>query len=399
MPKASHPLLAAITARLHLTTAQVDHSPTGTAFVVSETGCWLTVTDRVLHVEVRVAVGVTETLAAREFCADRNGFALVGRWVYDETAGVLALVADLALAETASYDVESVAVEIVAELVNAAGTVLFHSAALAALGGVKATPAVNGAFVRQRNRTDEHLPNVTYPLGAEPDPAIAALLLAQDVLVVPLLGWGDVIHAVGELTAERSDGHRLILRVAQHPSAEWGLVLSVRVPGAPEVRELNRLNLQAAPVGRHLLSRWVEHGGAVEHRLFLTNAVLLAAALEPGGAGELICQLVTDLGALLTGSPSSPPERSALVRPVWPDEDKAIALARQTPWHERQAEADPRRFVVSLDRLGRMVTLTEPGYRAWRATLLPRDLKVAGVAGFIAFMEREIAHHPAAKAR
>ena len=392
---ASHPLLAALATRLHVTAAQVDHTPTGTAFVVSETGCWLTVSDGALHIEVRVALGVTEPLAAREFCADRNEYALVGRWVYDETSGVLAVVAHLALPETPSYDVESVAVELVAELVNAAGTVIFHSAALAALGGVKATPAVNGTFGRQRNRTDEHLPNVTYPLGAEPDPAITALLQAQAVLVVPLLGWGDVLHAVGELSAERSDGQRLLLRVAQHPSAGWGLVLSVRVPGDLDARELNDANLRAAPAGRHLLSRWVDHGSALEHRLFLTNAVLIAAGLEPGGAGELICELVTDLGALLSPALLSPatPDRSAVVRPVWPDDERAVMQARQTPWHEHRADGDPRWFAISLDRLGRMVTLTDPGYRAWRATLLPQDLKAPGVVGFTAFMKREIAHH------
>ena len=120
---ASHPLLATIPSRLLVPSAQIDHTPTGTAFTVSETGCWLTVTDGVLHIEVRVAVGVTETQAAQQFCADRNELALVGRWAYDEAAGVLTLVADLALSQTSSYDVESVAVEIVGELVNAASTV------------------------------------------------------------------------------------------------------------------------------------------------------------------------------------------------------------------------------------------------------------------------------------
>ena len=388
----SHPLLAAIPKRLLVSPAQIDHTPAGTAFVVSETGCWLTVTDQVLHIEVRVAAGVTETLAALEFCADRNEFALVGRWVYDENAGVLALVADLALPEHPSYDVEAVAVEVVGELVNAAGTVIFHSADLAGSGrgGVKATPAINGIFVRERCKADEYLPRVTYPLGGLPDLALSVLLQAQAVLVVPLLGWGDVTHSVGELCAERSDGHRLVLRVAQHPSAGWGLVLSVRVPGSLDVRELNELNLRAAPAGRPLLSRWVGHGDSVEHRLFLTNAVLLAAEVEDSGADQLICQRVRDLELTLTAGPA-PLEGTAVLRPVWPDEDKAIAYARQDPWHEYRAEDDPRWFVISLDRFGRMVTLTDPTYRAWRASLLPSDLEVPGVAAFIAYLERQIA--------
>jgi len=73
---------------------------------------------------------------------------------------------DLPLDEQATFDVPALATEIVAELVNAAGTVQFMSAPQRDLDGYKAVPALHGEICPIRNPTDEHLPIHTYPRGA-----------------------------------------------------------------------------------------------------------------------------------------------------------------------------------------------------------------------------------------
>jgi hypothetical protein len=227
---AAHSLLAEIPRRLKVHERWVDHTPNGTAFVVTDTGCWLSIVEgTLLRIEIRVASDVWHAERAAEFCDSRNHLALLGRWLYDAGSGVVALVADLPIGDEPSFDVPALATELVAELVNAAGTVQFMSAPQRDLDGYKAVPALHGEICLTRNPTDEHLPNHTYPRGDEPDVAEETLLLAQDILLIPLLGW-HVEHDTGHTFAEHPDGSALLIQVAQHPQAGWGLVVSLQPP-------------------------------------------------------------------------------------------------------------------------------------------------------------------------
>ena len=94
MTAAAHPLLAEIPRRLSLEPDWVEHTPDGTAFVVTDTGCWLSIGDgSSLHIEIRVAAQVWDVERAAVFCDERNLLALLGRWLYDAASGVVALVA------------------------------------------------------------------------------------------------------------------------------------------------------------------------------------------------------------------------------------------------------------------------------------------------------------------
>lgn len=249
MSAPAHQLLADIPRRLKLQPQWVEHSPDGTSFVVTETGCWLSVPDDTsLHVEVRAATDVRDAQRAVAFCDDRNQFALVGRWVYDSDAGVVALVGDLPLTAPPAYDLGAVATEVVAEMVNAVSQVQYVSAPQRDLGGRKAVPALRGNIRGTRNRTDEHLPRHTYPRGADPERAQTALILTQDVLLLPLIDW-VVDHQDGETVADHEDGSRLLLRVARHPHAGWGLVVSLLPSWTADVAALNELNARLSPAG------------------------------------------------------------------------------------------------------------------------------------------------------
>lgn len=395
----AHPLLAALPARLHVDPAWIDHRPDGTAFVLGETGCWLSVRDGALHLEIRVLLGVTDSAAAQAFCSDHNDLALVGRWLHDEATGVLALVADLALTHDRTYDVEALAAELLGELLSTVGSLLYYSTDLAVVPGVRCTPLIRGVLPDGRNPHDDHLFTHTHPRGRTPDAARRALDAAQQVLVIPLLDWGNVQHTEDLTVAARSDGHCLVLRVIEHPDAGWGLAVSVRVPWTGDLAALGAHNLRAASTGQHLLSRWVDCGASVEHRLFLTNAALEAAGGEGAGAAELLCELVTDLALARTpatvtmtatatraATGAGPDRRPAVLRPVWPGDDLATTLARQTPFNAGGKLED--RFVAILDRFGRPTHLTETSHQAWLATLLPADLDDPKVCWYLAIMER-----------
>lgn len=382
---AVHPWLDAIPRRLHVRPEWTHHSDRGTAFLVEETGCWISISEDTLHIEVRAALQVHDLDTAVSFCDARNNLALVGRWVYDAAHGVVALVADLALADGAGFDAEAVAVELVAELVNAVSTVMFKSAPQRMLNGTKATPCLDGTFPTTRNRTNEHLPRVVYPLGQDQDTAIGALAMSQDVLLEPLLDFA-VEHYESLTVAEREDGARLVLRAAQHPVAGWGLVIALRPAWTADPVHLNTLNMRAAGTGEHVLGRWTTNVDTVEHRLFLTNAMLQAAG-PVWQQASFVAQLVARLSDQPGGSGT---DDAAVQRPGWPGDELAIARARRQPWNDHRDDDDPEWYAIYLDTFERGSTLTEPSYRAWLQRLEPGDEQDPSTARFIAFMDARI---------
>jgi hypothetical protein len=381
---AAHPLLAKIPRRLKLQAQWVEHTPDGTAFIVTETGCWLSVGDSVLHVEIRVAVDVWDGARAAEFCDQRNHYALLGRWVYDAASSVVALVADIPLPDQPTFDLPAVATEIVAELINAAATVQFMSAPQRDLDGYKAVPALRGKIRSTRNRTDEHLPNYTYPRGSDPAVAEETLILTQDILLIPLLGW-DVEHEAGRTLAEHRDGSVLLIQVAQHPHAGWGLVVSLQPPWTAHVDAMNALNASAGSAG---LTYWTANGSAVENRLFLPNAALESCRGDTWGAAEFVVSIVETVSNQRGSTPQGGP---ALLRPTWPGDDVTTAYRRRRDlWNDGREDDAPEWYAIFLDVFGRMCTLTEPSYRRWHARLKADDLADAGTAGFINFMQERM---------
>lgn len=374
-------LLASIPKRLRLQPQWVEHGPDGTAFIVTETGCWLSLHDgeSTLHIEVRAALGVRDAETAVAFCDDRNQFALVGRWLYDPEFGAVALVADLHLSSVPAADLEAVATELVAELINAVSTVQGKGAVQRDLRGRKAVPALRGKVRNTRNRTDEHLPCVTYPRGATADVAECTLILTQDTLLEPLLGW-DVEHQDGQTVADHEDGSRLLLQVAQHPYAGWGVVVSLRPSWIARPAVLNELNVRSQ-LG---LGRWATVHDWVEHRVFLPNALLEAAGSDAWAPAMLVLDVVASIVAQRSDIPV---EGRGLHRPVWPGDDLGAERARRDPWNDACDEDDPEWYAIYLDMFGRMGTLTEASYRNWLALLTDEDLADPGTAGFIGFME------------
>lgn len=383
MSAAATALLDALPLRLGVAPRWVERHPDAVAFVAGETGCWLFAQQDLLHVEVRVAVLARDRQAALRFCDDRNHRALVGRWVLDEEAGVVALVADLPAPDDAAWDVEPVAVEAAAEMINAVATVQYYSSTLAAAVGPKALAAIRGEFWDSPNAVHEHLPTHTYALGATGDVAEQALVLAQDIMLIPLLDW----HVDNDSDALRAhkDGTRLLLQVTRHPIAGWGLVVSVSPPWTTDLDELGELNLSADP-RKHLLGHWTSNGDIVEHRMFLSNALLEACG--PGWApANLICELVTALAR----QPDEAGVASAVLRPHWPGDDLAQVRVRREPWNDHRPDDDPEWYAVFLDMLGRMGTMTEPSYRVWQAQLTEEDRDDPRVTRFCSFMDARMA--------
>jgi hypothetical protein len=377
-----HPMLIGITSRLKLEPNWVRHGSDGTSLVVTETGCWLSMLDeRTLHIEARAATALTDPALAVEFCDDRNQFALVGRWLYDHANGVAALVLDLCLDPTAGYDVEAVASEAVAEIINAVATVQYVCAPQRDLTGRKAVPALHGKVRGSRHPVDEHLPRHTYRLGSDPDAAHRALTLTQDVVLEPLLEW-DVDHQTEQSVADHKDGSRLLLRAAQHPHAGWGLVVSLRPTWTTTPAGLNDLNSRAG-LG---WGRWVTVPDGVEHRAFLPNALLQAAGTDAWAPAQLVVDVIESALAQRT---SIPAEGSAVQRPVWPGDDLGAEQARRDPWHD-PSDDDPESdwSAVYLDRFGRMATITESSFDAWLDLLTQQDKADPSTAGFIDFMTR-----------
>jgi hypothetical protein len=379
---AAHPLLAEVVRRLHVHEQWLQHTAEGTAFVVTETGCWLSIADeKTLHIEIRVAVDVRDAERAAVFCDDRNHLALLGRWLHDPTSGIVALVADLPIGDGASFDVPALATELVAELLNAAGTVQFMSAPQRDLDGYKAVPALHGEICLIRNPTDAHLPNHTYLRGAEPDVAEETLILAQDIMLIPLLGWA-VEHEMRRTIAEHPDGSLLLMEVAPHPHAGWGLVASLRPPWTADVNTLNTLNAADGSAG---LTHWTLNGEWVENRLFVPNATLEAAIDDTWGAAQFVVAIIETLS---NHRGIAPEGVCALQRPAWPGDDLTTTYRRRRDlWNDFRDEDDPEWYAIFLDVFGRTCTLTEPSYRRWYARLDNEDLAHDGTRGFISFME------------
>jgi len=382
-----HRLLSSIPKRLRLQPRWFEHDPDGTQFVVTETGCWLSLVDHhsTLHVEVRTALGVHDADTAVAFCDDRNQFALVGRWLYDSNAGVVALVADLPLRSVPEADLETVATEVVAEMINAVSTVQDKGAVQRDLNGRKAVSALRGKVRNTRNRTDEHLPCVTYPRGATADVAESTLILTQDALLEPLLDWA-VEHQQVQTVADHEDGSRLLLQVAQHPYAGWGLVVSLRPLWTADPGKLNELNARSQ-VG---LGRWTTVHDWVEHRTFLPNALLEAAGSGVWAPAQLVLDVIASQTAQRTDIPH---EGKGLQRPIWPGDGLGAGHARRDPWNDAREENDPEWYAIYLDTFGRMGTLTEPSYRSWVALLHDEDRRDQRTAGFITFMEARLDDH------
>jgi len=373
-------LLATITRRLKLQPQWVHHTPEGTAFIVTETGCWVSLGDKGdLHVEIRVATEVLDAATAEAFCDARNHMALLGRWLYASDSGVIALVADLPIRTAPAFDIAAVATELVAELICAAGTVQFKSAPQRDLDGYKAVPTIRGKIRSTRNRTDEHLPRHTYPRGSDPAVAEEALILAQDILLIPLLEW-SVEHESGSTVATHADGTQLLLQVAQHPHAGWGLVASLRPSWTADRAALNELNA-AAGTG---LTHWTANGDTVENRVFIPNAVIEASKTDAWSSAQLVVGIVEKL---ITQNVRTPAGGSGLQRPTWPGDDLTSASRRREPWNDGRVDDDPDWYGIYLDMFGRMATLTEPSYRAWFDRLTLEDLEDSTTARFIAFME------------
>lgn len=391
MPTPSHPLLAAIAARLDLEDHDVLHHEHGSYFVIGETGCFASVVNGTLHVEARAALDVKDWSAARQLCDDVNHFLSIGRCIYDDVHRVVAVVADLFVQGEHAYDVEAVAAEVVRKVVNPVAQLQFLSVPQRLLGGRKAVPAPTGEVCGGHSpKRDGRRYTRTLVRG----PVDQILPLVQDILLFPLLGW-SVAHAEEETVAHRPDGARLVVRVARHPKVGWGMVISVRLPTPP--RDIARLNLQSVHANRHLLGRWTSGIRDVEHRLFLPLEVLRAAG-DLWAPANFVIEIVEALAATSTETRDEP----ALLRPVWPGDDVGAGVARRDPWNDWVPEDDviaegdvgpeddSEWRAVYVDRLGRMSTITEPSFVTWQALLEPEDLAHDHVHGFIAFFEREV---------
>lgn len=125
----------------------------------------------------------------------------------------------------------------------------------------------------------------------------------------------------------------------------------------------------------------------MEHRAFLTNALLEAAGTDVWAPAELVVEVVESLTAQRSRLPG---DGRGLQRPLWPGDDLAATHARRDPWNDARDDDDPEWYAIYLDLFGRMGRLTEPSYQAWCDLLTEQDKTEAGTAGFIDFMEARI---------
>lgn len=389
MTDPAHWLLEEIPRRLAVEDDWVHHTAKGTSFVVTETGVWLPLTGGSgegpthLHVEVRVAVDVTDSALAQSFCDERNHLVLVGRWFHDPQHRIVAIAADIPLLAEQGGDDAGVATEVVGELLNAASTVQYCSAPQRDLAGAKAIPAVQGRIRTTRGLADEYLPRVTFPAGEAPDAADEALILAQDGLILTLLDW-YVEHDERETVAERPDGARLVLQVRQHPHAGWGVVISGRPSWNADLAAISDLNGSNHRAG---LTRWTRNDDWVENRVFLPNALLRAAGEDVWASSRLVVAVLLNVIEHLDDHAA---RASALERPVWPADELAADHRRREPWNDGRPEDDPEWYAIYLDEFGRMGNLTEPSYRRWLRTLRDADRDSEPTAGFVRFMEARL---------
>jgi hypothetical protein len=289
-----------------------------------------------LHVEVRFARDVRNVDAAVRFCAARNHVGLLGRWVFDPVARVVALVADIP-AGVGPWG-PGVAAAVVAELVGVAEAQAYTSAAEREIGAATALTLVGGRRRPAPHPVCEHLARVVRPQGASPHLAGAAVVGAQDGLIVALPHW-YVTHGNAESSCEDPEGSIVVLRAACHPYAGWGVMVALTPPegvaggaGPRRLAALNQAEADRALTGPAPGS-WSGSGGEAQYRAFLSAAVLARA--EAGGnvfaPADLLRDVVRAAAARAeeiwenAGRPALTP---VLHRPGWPGDERAAALDR-----------------------------------------------------------------------
>src|SRR5581483_11511421 len=137
-------------------------------------------------------------------------------------------------------------------------------------------------------------PRPVYPAGQSDAVPAEILSVVQDSLVDTLAGW-HVEHGEQETLARAADGTLLLVRVARHPHAGWGLMVAVggdlyrcdpetagRFAAGQNRVESDRARRGPSP------GCWTYNGAGLEYRAFLPAALLDAEANRVAAAGFVL---------------------------------------------------------------------------------------------------------------
>ncbi len=376
-------------------------------FVAGELGTWLMVKPSaagtpILRIEVRLAGDVPDAPATWRFLDACNNTALIGRWVHDSSAGVVALVADLPLGESMPL---AYAREALAQMVGTAETLAYLSAPQRELQAGKALTLVGGRRRESCHPVAGHLRQKVYPAGTSEQVPGRLLPQVQDQLPSALPGWSIDQEARGSV-AKAADGSRLLAGLAQHPTAGWGVIVSLGGENYVCDEADGPVYAAALNAGESVLSIvtpgpgcWTACGAALEYRVFLT-AALLAADEAVGAAPEFVTTVVQLVAAhadtMLLDREANPTDGLVVERPTWPGDAEAHVLARRDPINdglddEAVLANDGLARATYVDGLERACTITDESFDRWRSRLVPEDLGDEKVSAFIRFGEERFA--------
>ncbi|MCW2903369.1 MAG: hypothetical protein JWO67_5634 [Streptosporangiaceae bacterium] len=373
------------------------HEPDGfgLGFVAGELGVWLATRDddrlSALHIEVRVARHVPDGPDVRKFCETRNHYGLVGRWVHDAATATVSLVADLPSfnADGPEAGLVEVWAEYVAHMIATAESAAFRSLPQLGMGGQKALTLVGGQRRKPSDRFVNRLADIV-ELGKDAEAAeeVMELLRQTPPVVHGRAGSSWLISHESPVIALRClDGEVISIFAAQHPTFGWGIMIAAGqdpeklwLDDDPEL--IASLNRTAVQRGGLAPGSWTQ-GQHVEHRMFISNTLLRAAG-SPQTAHFAVSEFVTETAVQLRRSRITvEQETPALVRPAWPDDDRADVLARRDPFNDGIDNPD---VAIYLDLFGRGCGITQRSFELWESRLTDDDRTDPRVAGFTKFV-------------
>jgi hypothetical protein len=312
--------------------------------------------------------------------------------VYDPASATVAVVGGLDLDALGTADPVGLSAVIVASMVSAAESQAYLSRPQRSLGAGKALTLVGGRRRAHPAPIAGFVGREVVPRGKRPGPATQVLPLLQDCLVPELPGW-IVEHDSHQSRAVRGDGIlSLLVRVGVHPAVGHGLMIAVAGAELDETEADGHRRLAArnrALCNQPGLAGWTHAGDNLELRVFLPNALLQWIDIPAFDLSPVLAQIHTIIDqaqAALTNKKDPDRRRSVLLKPAWPCDEEAAALARRDPINDGEDAPDT---LVWFDRLDRPAYTTVASFQRWLEKLTTEDLADRSVSGFVDWFNRE----------
>jgi hypothetical protein len=333
---------------------------------------------------VRVAQPVPDTVKTWAFVDELNHRSFHGRWVYDPASATVAVVGGLDLDALGTADPVGLSAVMVASMLSAAESQVYLSRPQRSLDAGKALTLVGGRRRAHPAPIAGFVGREVVPRGKRPGPATQVLPLLQDCLVPELPCW-IVEHDSHQSRAVRGDGTlSLLVRVGVHPAVGHGLMIAVA--GAQLDKAEADAHLRLAARNRALcnqpgLAGWTRSEARSELRVFLPNALLQWIDIPAFDLSPVLAQVHTiiDQGqAALTNNKDPDRLRAVLLKPAWPGDEEAAALACRDPINDGEDAPDT---LVWFDRLDRPAYTTVASFRRWLEKLTTEDWPTDPLAG------------------